>query len=284
MSAADESPAQQAARLRRERREAKIKAGGSARLDKITSLSGRTPASMREDPLASVSDSTSVPEHRPQPPRKSVSSIPPTTTVEDHTPENLKAQEEYVRALLRSPQPLDQNTPEQNTTALLGSLLGGGPTGDDSFAGAEGGVAFNPADIASALGVPPLLANFFLGGNSQPATPAEQRVVWIFKVVHVLFSLGIGIYMLSLFQYSVSTYGHNPPPPATAQNPFTLFITGEVALSGMRVLMRAREGQLLNARTWIQLLGDLVRDGRIAVFALGAGMWLLGSEGSGLKS
>jgi hypothetical protein len=45
MSSSEESPAQQAARLRRERREAKIKAGGSARLDKITSLSGRTPAS-----------------------------------------------------------------------------------------------------------------------------------------------------------------------------------------------------------------------------------------------
>ena len=43
MAANEESPAQQAARLRRERREAKIKAGGSARLDKITSLSGRTP-------------------------------------------------------------------------------------------------------------------------------------------------------------------------------------------------------------------------------------------------
>lgn len=41
----EESPAQQAARLRRERREAKIRATGSARLDKITSLSGRPPAS-----------------------------------------------------------------------------------------------------------------------------------------------------------------------------------------------------------------------------------------------
>jgi hypothetical protein len=44
-SSAEESPAQQAARLRRERREAKIKSGGSARLDKITSLSGRAPSS-----------------------------------------------------------------------------------------------------------------------------------------------------------------------------------------------------------------------------------------------
>lgn len=45
MSSTEESPAQKAARLRRERREAKIRDGGAARLDKITSLSGRTPAS-----------------------------------------------------------------------------------------------------------------------------------------------------------------------------------------------------------------------------------------------
>lgn len=36
-----ESPTQKQARLRRERREAKIKAGGSSRLDKINQLSGR---------------------------------------------------------------------------------------------------------------------------------------------------------------------------------------------------------------------------------------------------
>lgn len=41
---AEESPAQQAARLRRERREAKIKDGGTARLDKITNISGRKSA------------------------------------------------------------------------------------------------------------------------------------------------------------------------------------------------------------------------------------------------
>lgn len=45
MSFTEESPAQRAARLRRERREAKIREGGAARLDKITSLSGRTPQS-----------------------------------------------------------------------------------------------------------------------------------------------------------------------------------------------------------------------------------------------
>lgn len=47
MSEAEESPAQRQARLRRERREAKIKAGGTDRLDKITKLSGRTPESSK---------------------------------------------------------------------------------------------------------------------------------------------------------------------------------------------------------------------------------------------
>jgi len=47
----DESEAQKAARLRREKRNAKILNGGSDRLNKITSLSGR-PAPMEEGALS----------------------------------------------------------------------------------------------------------------------------------------------------------------------------------------------------------------------------------------
>ena len=43
MSETEELPAQRQARIRREKREAKIKAGGNERLEKITRLSGRTP-------------------------------------------------------------------------------------------------------------------------------------------------------------------------------------------------------------------------------------------------
>ncbi|KAK2746586.1 hypothetical protein FQN55_005574 [Onygenales sp. PD_40] len=289
MSEAEESPAQRAARVRRERREAKIKAGGSARLDKITSLSGRTPSSVRDESPVSLSDSTPTPEPRTQPPpRTSVSPLPPSPDVDDQTPENLKAQEEYLRALLRSQKPLDQSSMEQNPAALLSSLLGGNaPPGmappGDAFPGGDS-PGFNPADIASAFGVPSFLANFFLGGNSQPTSPSELRMAWIWKIVHVFFGLAIGVYLLSLFNSSVSTYGSNPPPPATAQNPFILFMTGEAVLSGTRIMTRARDGQLKNVRTWIQLLGDVVKDGRIAVFVLGAGMWLLGETESGSVS
>ena len=48
-----ETPTQRQARLRRERRAAKIKAGGSSRLDKITQLSGR-PSETGMEPSSSV--------------------------------------------------------------------------------------------------------------------------------------------------------------------------------------------------------------------------------------
>lgn len=43
MADAEESPAQRQARIRREKREAKIKGTAQERLEKITKLSGRTP-------------------------------------------------------------------------------------------------------------------------------------------------------------------------------------------------------------------------------------------------
>lgn len=45
----NETPAQEAARLRRERRNAKIQSGGSARLDAISRLSGRREVSGEGD-------------------------------------------------------------------------------------------------------------------------------------------------------------------------------------------------------------------------------------------
>ena len=45
MADTDETPAQRQARIRRQKREAKINANAQERLDKITQLSGRTPES-----------------------------------------------------------------------------------------------------------------------------------------------------------------------------------------------------------------------------------------------
>lgn len=49
--ASEETAAQRQARIRREKREAKIKSGGTERLDKITKLSGRDPEQSQRDCL-----------------------------------------------------------------------------------------------------------------------------------------------------------------------------------------------------------------------------------------
>ncbi|KAH8697656.1 hypothetical protein BGW36DRAFT_295958 [Talaromyces proteolyticus] len=285
MSSAEESPAQQAARLRRERREAKIKAGGSARLDKITSLSGRTPASARDDispsptpqPLSrTASPASSQPNPSPQAFQPSVTPIPATG---DAPSDDIQAQQEYLRALLRA------NPPEQQTQQqidqdpmmkLLTSMMGGVPGAENTAPGSAGMApppqgTINPDDLTSALGLPPFLSKFLLGGGSSPLTPAEQQREWLWKLLHTLFALILGFYLLILVGSSVATYGSNPPPPAAAQNPFVVFMTVELVLNGAGMLFgTSRQGSLA---TGMQLIRSLIQDGSIAVFILGVGSW-----------
>ncbi|KAE8133425.1 hypothetical protein BDV38DRAFT_258457 [Aspergillus pseudotamarii] len=290
MSSAEESPAQRAARLRRERREAKIKEGGAARLDKITSLSGRTPASMREETSPSPSPSPS-----PQPPAQ-VSSTPetekpqsqpapapasapaqPTSNPEPQSPENLQAQQELFRALLRQggPSSSEQGPQEEDPTMqMLNTLMAGMNGQDQAPGGAPGGAAGGPssAELVSALGLPPFVADL-LGAATHKPTDEEKKEVRTWKALHVLFAVAVGIYLLMLIGTSVSTYGSQPPPPATAQNPFLYFTTGEVVLTGARLMSKGRTGTAAGIMLWLQLFQDIVRDGSLVVFLLGMGAW-----------
>ncbi|KAL2215878.1 hypothetical protein M432DRAFT_116012 [Thermoascus aurantiacus ATCC 26904] len=297
-----ETPAQQAARLRRERREAKIREGGSARLDKITSLS-RAPVSEiatspspqpapTPQPASSVSPApapavAASEQPRAQAPPRTTTTTPvpppnPPPSVEDQSPESIQAQREYLRALLRAAppaQPQEQQPAEDPALKLLSALLGGGLAGDSAAGGAAPGLT--PSDLTSALGLPPFLSNLLLGAGGaavQPQTPEEKRRAWIWKLVHVFFAFAVGVYLLLLIGSSVATYGSPPPPPATAQNPFVIFMTGELLLSGSRMLTKGGggEGKLVAPGTWVQLLRDVVRDGSIAMFVFGMGSWWRG--------
>ncbi|KAB8204729.1 hypothetical protein BDV34DRAFT_196896 [Aspergillus parasiticus] len=296
MSSAEESPAQRAARLRRERREAKIKEGGAARLDKITSLSGRTPASTREEVSPSPSPSpqppaqiSSTPEtERPQPtPAPAPTSVPapasaptsasapaqPMSNPEPQSPENLQAQQELFRALLRQggPSSSEQGPQEEDPTMQMLNTLMAGMNGQDQ---APGGAAGGPsqAELVSALGFPPFVADL-LGAATHKPTDEEKKEVRTWKVLHILFAATVGIYLLMLIGTSVSTYGSQPPPPATAQNPFLYFTTGEVVLTGARLMSKGRTGRAAGIMLGLQLFQDIVRDGSLVVFLLGMGAW-----------
>ncbi|OOF98144.1 hypothetical protein ASPCADRAFT_205413 [Aspergillus carbonarius ITEM 5010] len=277
-SPAEESPAQRAARLRRERREAKIKGDGAARLDKITSLSGRTPASLREETSPSPSPSPS-----PQPPvTASPAPEPRATTVpapqpafpdQQQSPESLQAQQELFRALLRQSAPPQGTTEGQGeageedpTMKLLSSLMNGetGNLNENTLPGGQ-----SPADLLTGLGVPPFVASM-LGEATRQKTDAEKREILVWKVLHVVFSVLIGVYLLVLIGSSVATYGSQPPPPATARNPFVFFTTGEVVLSGARIMMKGGKGGL---GMWLQLAKDISRDGSLVLFLFGMANW-----------
>ncbi|RHZ72228.1 hypothetical protein CDV55_108686 [Aspergillus turcosus] len=284
MSSTEESPAQRAARLRRERREAKIREGGAARLDKITSLSGRTTQSAREESLSAPSLSPSPSPQPPAPvsvpelgaPRQTQPPpVRPTASVEDQTPEDLQAQQELIRSLLRqNAPPVTQEGPDEDPTMkLLNSLMAGGMPGlDQGAGGGGGGPGVSQAELASALGLPPFVSSM-LGAATRSKTDEEKREIWTWKVLHVLFSIVMGVYFLVIISASVATYGSQPPPPATARNPFVLFTTGEMVLSGARIMLRSRGGGLAGPAMWIQLFRDIIQDGSIVLFLLGMSAW-----------
>ncbi|KAL4976614.1 hypothetical protein BDW66DRAFT_134387 [Aspergillus desertorum] len=285
MSSAEESPAQRAARLRRERREAKIREGGASRLDKITSLSGRTPskdrghASSSPSPQPPTAIPAASPEFQPTPPQPQQISrqTPPPPSADDSTPDALREQQDLLRALLRQPMSSQQaaGEVEDPTLRLLNSLMGGPGAAQGSGAGPATGAGVDssgglPPGFFSSLGLPPWMADA-LGSASKPQSEEQKNALLTWKVLHIVFSVALAIYLCFLTSSSVATYGRQPPPPATAQNPFLFFTTGELLLGGARVMMKnsGPPGPFL----YIQLLRDFIRDGSIVLFLFGMGSW-----------
>lgn len=169
----------------------------------------------------------------------------------------------------------DANEVEDPTLKLLNSLLGGIPADPNAPPPAGGfpsqeagaGPGLGPAAIASALGLPPFVANL-IGGALQ-TQEENQKSVRIWKTLHICFALSVAFYLLFIIGSSVAVFGSLPPKPATAQNPFVIFITGELLLCGGRVLIGGQNG----VRSAIKLFKDVIRDGSLIIFALGLGSW-----------
>ena len=196
-------------------------------------------------------------------------------------PNSIQAQQEMFRAMLRQSEP-EQGADagqgagphdEDPTIKLLNSLMGAMPGGDPGAAGAGGppgagapGLGSSLPAIASMLGVPPFLANM-LGGAAP--TEAEQKSAKVWKTLHTIFALAVAVYLLFIIGSSVTLFGSSPPPPATAQSPFAIFVTGELLLTGGKVLFGGKSGMGMA----VQLFKDVVRDGSIVLFMLGMGTW-----------
>ncbi|KIW15718.1 hypothetical protein PV08_05768 [Exophiala spinifera] len=278
MADSEESPAQRQARIRRQKREAKITGSATERLDKITRLSGRTPESMRHESPA-ITPRSSTPSDIPSPPNAMQDASV------NATPEQIRAQEEFLKAMLRQPMPQDgqsqqaQAQEDDPMLKMLQAMMGGtdGGFAPNAPGGGMGGIpGMSPDDISKMTGLPSFLTSMFMGGQKAPPTQAETRTRRLWKVVHVIFAIFAGLYLVSCINTATETFGENPPAPATFQNPFTLFATGELLVQGTRVLTSGHSDKS-GIGLWIQMFREFIGDGAIVVFMLGIASWWKGS-------
>ncbi|KAL8788091.1 MAG: hypothetical protein Q9213_001849 [Squamulea squamosa] len=291
----DESPAQKQARLRRERREAKIKQGGSTRLNKITQLSGR---SAEEAPPLTPTVQDSSPAD-PDEADISNHAYPTQPTSRSQAPT-----EADVRQLLRSgPPPQDaQSGPGQQQAGgqddpmvrMLQQMMGGMPVGDGE----------------NQKGLPPGLAAL-LGGDAAAPGPGNaglgQRGTnetiegYIWKITHAIFALLLGIYITAVTTFNGASYSRSKTIPGsidedTEHRLFWIFATAEVVLQSSRYFLEkgkiAQSGwiavvtQILPEpwKTYAELVTrysgiwtTIVEDAMIVVFVLGFVAWWKGA-------
>ncbi|KAF2460453.1 hypothetical protein BDY21DRAFT_384075 [Lineolata rhizophorae] len=199
--------AQEKARLRRERRQAKIAAGGASRLEQITSMAGR-PAPAPDAPAPSTgaaapanppATSTTTASHTTDPDEVDISALPRPAPRAPSTGTS-------TPSLFGLPASSGPNDPAADPMfQMLQQMMQGGGFGD----GMPGGRPFpgvgGPPSAGMGgdgpSGLPPGLADLLggmggAGGGSAAPEPAETpRSAQIWRVVHALFSLGLALYI-----------------------------------------------------------------------------------------
>ena len=161
---------------------------------------------------------------------------------------------------------------------MLQAMLGGmdGPPDPNAPDGIGAMPGLSPDLISKATGLPPFLTNMVMGNKKAPPSQAEIQATWFWKIAHVVFAIVAGLYLVITINTSTQTYGPDPPTPATFQNPFNLFMTGELLLQSTRALSKGQSGKS-GIGLWIQMGKELFGDGMIMVFGLGLAQWLNGS-------
>ncbi|MCJ1320827.1 hypothetical protein MMC15_006168 [Xylographa vitiligo] len=217
----EESPSQTQARIRRERREAKIKAGGSARLDKITQLSGRPP------PEPAPSPSYQSPTTNDDPDEVDITNHPYTSSRASPSPrfgQNNGPTEADLRQLLRSgaPPPDMYGAPYAMPGQQGPGGMGGG--GDDPMMQMlqqmMGGMPGGPGGGGDG-GLPPGLAAM-LGGGGAPGgqVQPEDNSGYMWRIIHGLFAFSLGIYILTTYDFNGSRISRAAYSAGTAVQSF----------------------------------------------------------------
>lgn len=139
------------------------------------------------------------------------------------------------------------------------------------------GLPFSPDDIQNMTGMPSWATSLLMGGKGKvPPTAEEKKTATIWNMVHILFSILAGLYLLFVLGDVTMKFGKDPPPPATVKNPFFIFLLGEALIHSSRILMKD-PSSTNRGNEWFQILKDVSRDGSIVLFMLGAANWWNGT-------
>lgn len=239
--AASQRAAEQA-RLRKERREAKIRAGGSARLNRITGLGGGIQRGTSSETYTDLPPFSDIPlDDVPIPPAEIPASTPVPKVHDD--PEEVDISQHYYepRQTHRVEQPAvgedarrgmmtpaanpagmlqPPNPQEDPFAALMTQFLPGGATAGGS-----------PFPIPPSAGPP-------FGQQPQSTTASQPSSIW--RILHALFALSLGIYvaLASPFTGTLSNREATASEtPARHLNFFYIFASAEAILLTTRFVL-----------------------------------------------
>ena len=329
-----ETPTQKQARLRRERREAKLKADGTSRLEKIAKVSGRqnlpgmdpltiSPPQYGNQfytPILKISQLTAQLATDPPPNIGKVSDDPdevnlstnpsaartPNLPQERGSSTNGPPTEADIRAMLRAgaPQPGAEqeaaNVEEDPMMKMLSQLMGGIPGGENGAGEpGEGGL---PPGLAAMLG-----AGGMPGMSDAPAGRKEDTYAYLWKIVHAVFALCLGMYVTATSMAFSGSIRRGIPEAVSEEMPeregvnlFFVFATMELVLQSSRFLLeKGNSGGQLGGwiglvagflpepyRGYVMLMGrhariwgTVVEDAMVIVFVVGCVAWWEGAVG-----
>lgn len=200
-------------------------------------------------------------------------------------------QEEYIKALIgaNNQRPINRDDGAQAQfpgmegmeddpmmkmlQTMMGSMGAGGLPGQPGDPNAPTvNMASMMGDFAKSMGVPGFLVNLVLGNPVPPPTAAQVKSERTWKILRTAFAIVVGVYMLYTIDTSIASYGLNPPAPATARNPFLVFLLGELLLYTAKSVL-APPAHATGLKAYWTSGKALATDGAIVIFMLGLYSW-----------
>jgi hypothetical protein len=306
------SSAAEQARIRKERREAKIKAGGSARLNKITGLGGGVQRGDYSSYLILRKHTNLQPPDPPPQPTVSSHADPDEVDISEHYYEpasnrlprrtnipNQQMGNDQLRQMMLGFDP--SATPPLDTNPFAGLPgMEGAPTDDPMMKMLQQMMGGAPGEGAD--GMPSFPGMPTMPGQAVAADP----YAYLWRIIHAVFALSLGLYIAFATPFTgskldreaskVGSFAQGSGLSAGSVHFFWIFATAEVVLQTSRFFMekgQGRQGGILGtvigflpepykgyvalisryAKIWTTISGDAM----VLVFVLGACAWWRGT-------